>query len=121
MPIDETRALYRLNIENANPNKKIIAVVKRTDESEKFVIIETNATIIIQNIIPFALWCTGPGLSVMLTQSAPVEIIMPIGSISKKPKRNAGSTIPHVILTPSLKNLPFIKFTYSLEFIMHCY
>ena len=99
-----------LSIENAKPNTKMIKAVKKAEKSAKLVIIDTSEIINIQNIIPFARCLTGPALSVILTQSAPVDKAIPIGSSLKNPNKNAGITIPNVILRPSLKNLPLIKF-----------
>lgn len=118
-PIEDTRALYKLSMEKANPKANMMIAVKSTDGNVKFVMIDTTDIMMMQNIIPFARWCTGPALSVILTQSAPIEMAIPTGSKSKKPNKNAGRTMPQVILIPSLKNRPFMKFIYSLVLIIY--
>ena len=43
---------------------------------------------------------------------------MPTGNWLKYPNKKAGKTIPNVILKPSLKNLPLIKFMDAFEIII---
>ncbi len=58
---------------------------------------------ILQYSIPFLLWTTGPGASLILTHNAPRESVMPISNWPKKEKTTAGIMISSVTRIPSAK------------------
>lgn len=115
IPMEELRAPYTVSIEKRNPEKKMRAPNIKDDSNAKCTNKESRVIMNMQTSIPFLLCFTGPGLSDMLMQSAPIDITSPADSNPKKLIIKDGTTMPAVILSPSFRKRPFIKFLYALR------
>jgi len=70
-----------------------------------------------QKSIPFRLCFTGPGASLMLTQRAPNEIVIPNSRLPSSEKIMAGNIIANVVRIPSARYWLKRKFLIFLAFL----
>ena len=101
-----TETLYNvstMNIEKKKQNSRISRPSKYWFNLTKPVIKATRKIVRLQSNMAFRLCATGPGESVMLTQSAPSESVKPMSKWPSWANKSEGTNTPNVMRKPSEK------------------